>query len=157
MFMGAFYVFGFIPITFWTIANRSYYVGEENYEQLWSLVEESEDELTWEEGILFHYLSAPIFRWSNVQDFWCADVCLEGEKEFFQELYKPYGNVAILYTFLLDLFQLIPLSFVAYPASIWWLFNALFYQLFEVVNLLIVSQTDVTMSEYGEPISTEIY
>jgi hypothetical protein len=62
-------MYGYYAITFPMRAvdislNKEYWSDEQVQEELWSLILESDDQLTWEEGNYFHYLTSPrLYSW----------------------------------------------------------------------------------------------
>jgi len=94
-------------------------IQQKKTEELWDLVLESDDELTWKEGIFFHFLSAQLpLDWNDIEEFWCGGTCFNWEIRFFDNRYNPYGLLPLTVTTGRDFFEFFAYglgSFVNFP------------------------------------------
>lgn len=67
--------------------------------------------LTLEEGVYYHYLTSPIFRWETA----CNGVCSEA---FLELVLNPFGIGSITQVINVDMLRIILMSFLIYPLSI---------------------------------------
>jgi hypothetical protein len=88
--MRGFYVLGAPVVSFYVMLNGKKYDTDQEQEELFERVLYGDEDvaLTLEEGIYYHYLTAPIMRWEKV----CNGACSESDLEL---LVNAFGIGAV--------------------------------------------------------------